>query len=108
MKEDRIAKPEYKNAKISLPKHYYRETKISRDKMAVSKGQMNENYRKYEEHSNNIMKKVSSTKIHFTLLIQPKIFKFCKISDQYFIQLSYCFNRLQIMIKIDLFGNERH
>ena len=73
VKEDKIAKPEYKNAKISLPKHYYREIKISRDKMAESKEQMNENYRKNEEHSNKTMKKVSSTKINFTLLIQPKI-----------------------------------
>ena len=70
-----MVKSDYKNAKISLPKHYYRGIKISRDKMAESKEQMNENYRKNEEHSNKIMKKVSSTKINFTLLIQPKILK---------------------------------
>ena len=100
-----MAKSEYKNAKISLPKHYYRGIKISRDKMAQSTGQMNEDYRKNEEHSNKIMKKVSSTKINFILLTPPKIFK--SVIDTIF-QLFQCFDRLQIMIKIDLFGNERH
>ena len=69
VKEDRMAKPEYENAKISLPKHYYRETKISRDKIAESKDQMNEINRKNEDYSNKIMKKVSLTKIIFRYLI---------------------------------------
>ena len=59
MKEDRMVKSEYKNAKISLPKHYYREIKISRDKIAESKEQINGINRKNEDYSNKIMKKVS-------------------------------------------------
>ena len=67
VKEDRMVKSEYKNAKISLPKHYYREIKISRDKIAESKEQINGINRKNEDYSNKIMKKVS-LKRYFLIL----------------------------------------
>ena len=59
VKEHRMVKSEYKNAKISLPKHYYREIKTSRDKIAESREQINGINRKNEDYSNKIMKKVS-------------------------------------------------
>ena len=58
LREYQIVKPDYQNAKVSLPKHYYRNTKISRDNLYEGKDQMNKSSCKNEDHSNKIMKKV--------------------------------------------------
>ena len=64
LREYKVTKPEYKNAKISLPKHYYQNTPITRDKIkdaktTESKDKKNGISRKACEYSTKVIKKVN-------------------------------------------------
>ena len=64
LREYKVTKPEYKNAKISLPKHYYQNTPIIRDKIKDAKttesnDRKNGISRKASEYSTKVIKKVN-------------------------------------------------